>query len=240
MLFFWVGVCFLCLLALSFAAGRKFSRASVQKKKKIVRRDAPESLRTDSPDTERLNKRVLAMQSRLDMLQGALAREEKAVAEALSSSDDLRRQLEQEKNWQRREEDALAKAREKEKSLKEALQACQSQLAEEASRRIGLEGEKKDLVLKNGSLSQELYQLNALKLSMERQLKALTDEGQQLKTRNAELLRKKEAEQWVAKSDYVHLQKELRRLRARLENMKLPVGGSPVSSRGQEELKAGL
>jgi chromosome segregation ATPase len=235
-----VVVVVLVLLGLSFMAGRRLSAEETEKEKKASRRSIPEVVRNDSPDMERLNRKVLAMQGKLDSLQGVLAQKEKAIAEAVLMNDDLRRQLEQEKNWQRREEDAFIKSREREKSFKEELRLCQAQLAEESSRRIVLEGEKKDLSSQNSGLSQELYQLNSLKLVMERQVQMLTDDGRGLRTQNAELRRKKEAEQWVAKSDYVHLQNEFRRLKARLENMKLPAANSSVPVRDQEQAKFGL
>lgn len=230
----------LALLGLSFMAGRRMSCEQTEKKQKALRRSPPEVVRNDSSDMERLNRKMLAMQGKLDSFQGELARKEKALAETGLVNDDLRRQLEQEKNWQRREEDAFIKSREREKSFKAELQVCQAQLAEESSRRIVLEGEKKDLVLRNSGLAQELYQLNSLKLAMERQVRTLTDEGRSLRTQNAELRRKKEAEQWVAKPDYDHLQNEFRRLKARLENARLPAEKSSVPGRDQEHAQFGL
>lgn len=167
-------------------------------------------------DVARFEKRIGALQARLESLQSDYRDREKELKEKDGVIAELRRQVEQEASWRKREEEGQGKEKKRERLLQQELEKARDALTGEAAGRIRLEHELRDLKQRMEGLSVDLRQQTTRGLDFERKLSAAEQELGNLRRRNAELARKKEAEQWVAKDEYLKVKDELKKLRSAL------------------------
>ncbi len=104
--------------------------------------------------------------------------------------------------------------------MRAELEKTRALLHDESNQRIRLEYELKEVRLLKDAVSAEERKLTGRNNELDRQLKELVVESRELRSENAKLKIKKEADQWVAKDEYVMLEKFLKRAQAEIEQLK--------------------
>ncbi len=169
---------------------------------------------------ERFEKRVKIMELEARTFQAQL-REKDKQAEALAAAlAGIRKQFDQEKVWREKEEAALEKEKSQERALREDLLRTREALNTESTEKIRMEHELKDIRRVKEELSGANRGLSTRLMELERQLEAAVKELRQLRDENAQLRRKKEDTEWVAKSDYKQQESALKRARFELEEFR--------------------
>ncbi|MBF0619589.1 MAG: hypothetical protein HQL19_05425 [Candidatus Omnitrophica bacterium] len=192
----------------------------IKKQKKEKRVPPPPPPKDWEAIAGRADNRVQTLTVSLQAAQNALKDKDKELAEQKRIFEGLQKQFEQEKVWREKEEALLEKEKKQEKLTQEELNRTREALNIESSQRIRLEYELKEVSQAKDASSGEARKLNSLSLDLDRKVKALDEECRALKAENIQLKYKKEADQWVAKDDYVQLEGFLKRARWETEQFK--------------------
>ena len=211
------------VLAYFLAQGSAQDKARKKSDKK--ERPAPVVLSKDASDvTERFERRIRAVENLLQAAQ-ADQREKSAEIEALKATiNGLEQQVVQEKAWRQKEEAFVVKERQQEQGLRVELDKTHALLDAESGLRIRQDYELKELRLaKDGALA-DVRRLTGLSNELDRRVKEFEIETRTLKSENAKLKIRKEADAWVAKDDFVRVEKLLKQARWEVEALqkKLP------------------
>ncbi len=130
-----------------------------------------------------------------------------------------------EKSWREKEQVTLEKFKHHEKDFKEQIFRTEQEVEKEHSNRIRLERELQDLKIKHDEIVEEKRQLSVKSMSLETSLAAANKELKELRSQNAELSRRKEDIQWVAKSEFDSLRLLLQAKEQELARLKTAAGG---------------
>jgi len=183
------------------------------KRKKAKRVPPPEPPKDWEAIAERHEKRAQAIEARLRAAEAVVRDRDKEIVEHKAAIGGLERQFQQEQIWRKKEEDFVEKEKTREKLLEAELNKTRDSLNTEMTSRIKLEYEVKELRTVKESTSADARHLSSQNMEQERKIKTLTDENRELKRENAQLKVKKEANQWIAKDDYIRVEKLLKRAR---------------------------
>ena len=190
------------------------------KKKKEKKGPPPEPPKDWPAIAERLEKRLHAGEAKLQEAEKALRQKDKDVAASRTALAELEQRFQQEQTWRKKEEAAVDKEKKREKLLDTELEKAREGLTSESTQRIKLEYEVKELRLQKESSVADARRLAAQVADLERKVKAFSEENRDLKRVNAELKVKKEANQWIAKDDFIRVEKLLKRARWEVELFK--------------------
>ncbi|MCD4779156.1 MAG: hypothetical protein K8S27_01200 [Candidatus Omnitrophica bacterium] len=122
----------------------------------------------------------------------------------------LKDKLKQEKEWFGKEQRIVDKTLREHETLKKDLTRSQEELNNEYALIIRLEADNKELKFTNKSLNDQRRSLDVENAQLKGKINEIRKEIAHLKKDNIELTRKHEDTQWVAKSDYLRVDKLLR------------------------------
>jgi chromosome segregation ATPase len=193
-----------------------------------VKRKKPRRERVTAPDLEsrlaKLSKESLhqeasarALRRRVEEFESKEKEWQKLMAVEQAKSRKLQDKLVQERQWQGEEAAKYEKKGLEIRQLQNDLKAANDQLAQEHSRRLKLEGEIRDL-------KQQYSRLNDARRGLDVEIARLTEKYEdhrqqvrELRKENAFLAKQKEDTAWVAKSEYLKLEHELRKAESELK-----------------------
>ncbi len=200
----------------------KWPEASASKKKKVKREPVvpAEPIKEVVELTERFERRIRTVENALQTAERGLKDKDKQAEELKAAMGGLERQLEQEKVWRQREEDAAVKDKKHEQELRNEINTTREALHEQSNQRIRLEYEVKELRLVKDALSADVRKFTGQNNELERRVQDFIRETRELKAENAKLKYKKEADQWVAKDDYVAVERMLKAAREDIEQLR--------------------
>jgi chromosome segregation ATPase len=170
--------------------------------------------------TERFERRVRTLENALQVAEKEHREKDKQAEELKAAIGGLERQVEQEKVWREREEASAEKDKQHEEELREEINKTREALHDQSNQRIRLEYEVKELRLVKDALSADVRKFTGQNNELERRVQDFIRETRELKADNAKLSYKKEADQWVAKDDYVAVERMLKAARADIEQLK--------------------
>lgn len=209
------------------------------RKKKVKKEPAsPVILEKDVAElTARFERRIRTLENSIQSREKELHDKEKQSEELRAAIGGLERQLDQEKVWREKEEVSVAKEKKQEQALRDEINKTREALHEQSNLRIRLEYEVKELRLVKDALSADVRKFTGQNNELDRRVQDLIRETRELKAENAKLKYKKEADQWVAKDDYIAVEKQLKAARADIEQLKkrLPSELRDVEDRDQEK-----
>jgi chromosome segregation ATPase len=122
----------------------------------------------------------------------------------------LKDKLKQEKEWFGKEQRIVDKTLREHETLKKDFTKSQEEANKEHAIKIRLEGENKELKHTNKSLNDQRRLLDVENMQLKERVNELRKEIAHLKKDNIELTRKHEDTEWVAKADYLRVDKLLR------------------------------
>ena len=172
----------------------------------VVAGDKTKDWKSIAERWERQNNALLGDVEKLKMQQKNLDKELEAHK---AQHKEVVEKLSQEKSWREKEQVNLDKAKTLEKDLKDQIYRTENDLEKEHSKAIRLEQQLGEIKIKHDSLQEEKRALSTKAMSLETTLEQANKELAQLRKQNAELSRKKEDVQWVAKSQFDELKKQL-------------------------------
>jgi chromosome segregation ATPase len=170
--------------------------------------------------TERFERRIRTLENSLHTAEKELNDKDKRAQELKAAIGGLERQLEQEKVWREKEEVVVAKEKKLEQELRAEINKTRDALHEQSNLRIRLEYEVKELRLVKDALSADVRKFTGQNNELDRRVQDFIRETRELKAENAKLSYKKEADQWVAKDDYLAVERMLKAARADIEQLK--------------------
>ena len=215
-----VGGALLILGLLAYAVAQ-WPEASSKKKKIKKEPAAPIVPQKDVVElTQRFERRVRTLENSLHAAEKELNEKEKQAQELKVAIGALERQLEQEKVWREKEEAAVVKEKKLEQELRTEINKTRDALHEQSNQRIRLEYEVKELRLVKDALSADVRKFTGQNNELDRRVQDFIRETRELKAENAKLSYKKEADQWVAKDDYLAVERMLKAARADIEQLK--------------------
>ncbi|MBF0121916.1 MAG: hypothetical protein HQL21_00740 [Candidatus Omnitrophica bacterium] len=193
---------------------------AVQKKRKKKNEPPPEPVKDWKTIAERVEKRLHATEQTLSGTLDELKGRDKKIAELNKSAGEMKKQFDQEKVWREKGEALVAKEKKQERLLQEELEKTRTDLNTESTQRIKQEYELKELRLAREELTSQVRKLSAQGMQLERAIIDALTENKKFKEENFELKKKKEGEEWIAKSDYRRLEGVLKRSRWEVEQFK--------------------
>lgn len=181
--------------------------------------------------SERLEKKIISLENEIRELTSSLQQKDKQIIASQEETETQKRLLQQEKRWREKEETDSKKDKEREKDILSELEQARDSWQKQQALRIQFEQEVRELRTQKDNLMLEYQQtVNALK-QKEKEITFLTKDIKTLNYQNVKLQRKKQADQWVSKNDFVRLEKILKRERRQLVLFKTQV---PQSAWPQE------
>jgi chromosome segregation ATPase len=191
--------------------------AKAKKKKEKKLREEPEPAMVDTKDwksiAERWEKQNQSLQAEIEKIKMAQRTSQQADQQSKSEIKGLAEKLALEKSWREKEQDTLEKFKHHEKDLKDQIFRTEGDLEKEHSNRLRLERELQDVKIKHEQLLEEKRQLSINTSSQQTTLESNAKELRELKSENVKLKEKRADIQWVAKSEFDELKKELDRLK---------------------------
>ena len=233
-----VGGALLVLGLLAYAVAQWPETSPAKKKKAKKEPAAPIVPQKDVVDlTERFERRIRTLENSLQTAEKELHEKEKQSGELKAAIGGLERQLEQEKVWREKEEVSVAKEKKHEQELHADINKTREALNEQSNLRIRLEYEVKELRLVKDALSADVRKFTGQNNELERRVQDFIRETRELKAENAKLSYKKEADQWVAKDDYLAVERMLKAARVDIEQLKqrLPSELRDVEEKDEEK-----
>ena len=216
-----VGGALLILGLLAYAVAQWPETSPAKKKKAKKEPAAPIVPQKDVVElTERFERRIRTLENSLQTVEKELHEKEKQSGELKAAIGGLERQLEQEKVWREKEEVSVAKEKKHEQELRADINKTREALNEQSNLRIRLEYEVKELRLVKDALSADVRKFTGQNNELERRVQDFIRETRELKAENAKLSYKKEADQWVAKDDYLAVERMLKAARVDIEQLK--------------------
>ncbi|NTV30085.1 MAG: hypothetical protein HGA80_08410 [Candidatus Omnitrophica bacterium] len=195
------------------------------RKKKPKREPPPEPAKDWQGITERLEKRLKHLEEQLAESGKIVRQKDKDLAERQSEIADVKQQFQLEQTWRKKEEEAVSKEKRREKLLEDELAQARESVSSEVTGRIKLEYEVKELRTQKESALADVRRLAGQNMELERKVKALSEDNRDLRRENDQLKVKKEANEWVAKDDFIRVEKLLKRSRWEVDLFKRKFAG---------------
>ncbi|MEI7999381.1 MAG: hypothetical protein WCH62_07755 [Candidatus Omnitrophota bacterium] len=183
----------------------------------IAQAEANKDWKVISERWERQNNGLLGDIEKLKMQQ---KEQDKNYEVQKEQVEDLLEKLSQEKGWREKEQANLDKVRAHEKELKEQIYQTEADLEKEHSTRIRQDQQLVEFKIKFDSLQEEKRTLSTKAMSLETTLEQANRELVMLRQQNTELSRKKEDIQWVAKTEFDELKKQLQQNQQEITRLK--------------------
>ena len=214
-----IGIFFvLILLAVLFLIPT--SQDSFARKRAKAKREAEPENKDWQAVSLRLEKHIYALREEINGLKKNEKVLEKELEIQREKNNKLQEKLNQERGWQEKEKSDIEKKAAEIQRLKNDQQANEQMMAREHSTRLGLERENREVTRQLAATSELKRNLEGDNAKLNAQLDACRKEIMELKSENALLSRKQQDETWIAKTEYVKLESQLRSLEKELSQMK--------------------
>ncbi|MBF0569955.1 MAG: hypothetical protein HQL18_04200 [Candidatus Omnitrophica bacterium] len=190
--------------------------------KKMKKKDGlpPEPPKDWQAIAERVEKRLKAAEASLQSVQNEIKQRDKRIADLSAESAGIKKQFEHEKVWRLKEEAEVEKEKKQERLIQTELQKTREEVAREATNRIKQEAELKELRQVREEQTAQVRKLSSTNMDLDRKLNEAVKELKGLREENIVLKKKKEDEEWVAKTDYKKIEGFLKRARWEVEQFK--------------------
>ncbi len=132
----------------------------------------------------------------------------------------LQEKLSQEKGWLEKEEQAIDKKSKDVNRLKEELIALQEIFSKEHAENLRLQRQNNDAKTEIEGLHQNRRSLELELAQLNTNFQSISSEAKEFKMKNLELKRKQEDTQWIAKSEYDKVYRQLQEKEKELERIK--------------------
>ena len=215
-----VGGALLILGLLAYAVSKWPEPSSKKKKEKKEPVVAVVTQKDVDEVSARLERRIRALENTLQSSEKEMREKDRQAQELKAAIGGLERQIEQEKVWRQKEEEFVIKEKKQEQELRAEINTTREALHEQSNQRIRLEYEVKELRLVKDALSADVRKFTGQNNELERRVQDFIRETRELKAENAKLKYKKEADQWVAKDDFVALEKKLKSALGEIDQLK--------------------
>lgn len=202
------------LLAILFLIPTEYASIRPRKKKKKELSPEPEpekvKVKADPDVTAPLRHQIEKLQEEVHRQERMVKELEKAVIVEQLKGKKVQEKLNQEREWHDKEKIVIEKKENDYKRLTEELQKLHQDYDREHGATLRLEGQLRDERLKTSELAEERRRLEAETIKLRTDLKAKMDEIIVLKNDNALLKKKKDEVTWIAKSEFVKLENQLK------------------------------
>ena len=162
---------------------------------------------------ERWEKHNHSLQGEIEKMKMDQKRAQQIADGHKAEAKELVEKLALEKSWREKEQETLEKFKLHEKDFKGQITRTENDLEKEHSNRLRLERELQDIKIKCEQILEEKRELSIKASSQQSTLESNAREIRELKSENAQLNEKRADIQWVAKSEFDDLKKELARLK---------------------------
>lgn len=187
--------------------GEKTSRARV-KREKPAKDEAPE--KDWQAASLKLEKHIQELRKELEQSQKQERDLDREVALQKEKYAKLQDKLAQERDWQKREENDADKKIKEIQSLKAEIKKYEGELEAIQGQRLRLEREKREIKDALDGVTEERRKLDLELTKFKAENETFRKDLREYREQNAKLSEKKDAEIWVAKTDYEKLEVELR------------------------------
>ncbi len=216
---FWIIIlCFVVLVGLVIVIYMMPTETAKSKKKEKKQALLPDPIALDKTKDwkaiaerwEKNNNALLGDLEKIKMHERTIA---KQIEDMKAQHKDALEKLALEKSWREKEQTTLEKNKHHEQSLKDQIVHTEKDLEKEHSSRIRLERDLQELKIKHDEIVEAKREISVKATSLDTSLAAANKELKELKSENAKLKEKRADIQWVAKSEFDELKKELDRLK---------------------------
>jgi hypothetical protein len=188
-------------------------------KKKKVQESEGQPQKDLEEKAERLEARVKTLTEEIREMEKVIKLKEKETLIERVKVKKFEEKLSQEREWHRKEQEAIDRQGKDFLDLKEELMQAQDHFAQEHAKNIRLEQDLKEMKQQNTLLNDQRREAEAENIH----LRAKTDNDRKeilkLKGEVAELSQKKEDVQWIARSEYDTVLRSLREKEKELQRM---------------------
>ena len=194
-----------------------------EKKKKKVEEGNPEQEKIFQETIARLEKHVESLRHQIQNLEKNDKLKDKQLAIETAKANKFQEKLSQERDWHNKEQEGLDKKTNEIDKLSEDLGKLQENFSKEHATLLRYEREMKELKEKNDVMNDQRRSAESESAQLKAKVENCLKEIRELKKENAELSKKKEDAQWIAKSEYDQVVKRLKEREKELEVIKREV-----------------
>jgi chromosome segregation ATPase len=192
---------------------RKTLKKIMQKEESVVQKDWQEACL-------KMEKHIHGLRAQLEKGKIREKNLEKELLIQKMKIKKMQEKMSQERGWQEKELTDIEKKTEEVIRLKEDLKSEQEELAKEHGERLRLERELKEVREALGSATDVQRTLEIQIAKLNAQLDNNRKELIELRSENAQLSKKHDEATWIAKSEYVRLEQQLRKTQKEFEEFK--------------------
>jgi chromosome segregation ATPase len=207
-----IGIMFIViLLAILFLIPTEYSqpRTRRKKKKEPLPEAEPEKVKEKSDITVHFQNQVRKLHEDIAAGERKIKDLEKAVVIEQVKAKKIQEKLAQEREWHAKEKIVIEKKENDYKRLTDELNKLHQDYDREHGATLRLEGQLRDEKIRLAEVSEERRRLEAETIKLRTDLKSKMDEIIALKNENANLKKKKDEVTWIAKSEFVKLERQL-------------------------------
>ncbi|MBF0479508.1 MAG: hypothetical protein HQL26_08495 [Candidatus Omnitrophica bacterium] len=188
--------------------------------KKKAAKVKPEELPKEQKDWKeaclKLEKHVQAAREQIGKLEKESAAKDKLILIEQAKLKKLDERLEQERVWHKKEEQDITKRKEEMQKLKTDLTHLQETYSHEHGQNIRMEKELAELRRLTADQEEIRRKLDTDNMRLNAEVEGLKVQVNDLRRKNQELSQEKKDTEWVAKTDYLQLEQQVKELKARL------------------------
>lgn len=191
-----------------------------RRKKRRAKQVPLEPIQKDWQATaQRLEKHIYAIRQKIALKEKVIIQKDKQIVLERVKVTKLQDQLNQASQWQKKEQDNFGKMTSELKANKAELIKVQDQYAKAHGQNIEL-NKQLSLALKDTKkLAEEKRDKELEHLHLQEKYESIRGQSVKLKRENAELLKKKDDATWIAKSEYLILERKLKEKEKQFERL---------------------
>lgn len=192
-----------------------------RKKKRIeeIQAEMPKEEKQWQEAAIRLKEQVIKYKKEMDDLKKEQEKLHEKLEEEKQKGQKIEERLKREKQWLSEQESSLDRRTKEARQAKMDLTKAQTDREHEYSLRLASDREKKDLQDDLEKLTKEKSELLLKVTSLEFTLRTQKEELLELRKANASLQKKKDDEQWIAKSEFEKVEKQLKEKEKELKKL---------------------
>jgi hypothetical protein len=195
--------------------------ARKRKKKKLEepREEMPKEEKQWQEAAVRLKEHVIKHQKEIDGLEKEIQKLKEKLRDEEQKGQKFEEKLKREKQWLSEQEASMERRTKEMRQVKMDLTKAQTDREREYSLRLSADRERKELQDDLGKLTKEKNDLLLKVTNLEFTLRTQKEELVDLRKANAILQKKKDEEQWIAKSEFDKLEKQLKEKEKELQKL---------------------
>ena len=169
---------------------------------------------------QRLEKHIQNLHNQIASLEKNAKLQDKQLLIEQEKFKKLQEKLLHERQWHEKEQSTIDRQTKETGNLKTDLNKIQDQLAKEHAENLKLDNQLKEIRLDVDKINNQRRLAEAENAQLKAKIETYQKEITRLRMENAQLAQKKEDTQWIAKSEYVQLEKQLKEAQKELEKLK--------------------